>query len=271
MMKTKFKRFIKKNFSSEILELVAPKFPVIIKEPRKKSVVSDLFTLRIEDGWETYLAFKLHEMLNPGSGKKNSAVYMYFFDKKGNFIAKDRVAMSFMPKKTILINEIASKFNIQKDGTFAVFHDNSPIWLERYGSFLADRGYIGYSNPQRGLIKNFVHGNFDAIALDAKNKTSLLGNSSLFKKEYRLQHYLDKNFEYEFFWVNTTNKPQVIQICTVSENDSFENEIQLYPGGLGTFKSKNKIATRIIIKSRLYLARPIIFKYMSTSFDIFHG
>jgi len=35
----------------------------------------------------------------------------------------------------------------------------------------------------------------------------------------------------------------------------------------------NKIDSnsRLIIKSKLYLARPILFKYMDTSFDVFHG
>ena len=128
---------------------------------------------------------------------------MYFFDKR-NFIAKDRVAMSFMPKKTILINEIASKFNIQKDGTFAVFHDNNPIWLERYGSFLADRGYIGYSNPQRGLIKTLFM-EIDAIALDAKNKTSLLKIVVCLRKNTASNTILIKILNMSFLANTTTN------------------------------------------------------------------
>ena len=56
MMKTKFKRFIKKNFSSEILELVAPKFPVIIKE----SVVVIFLHLGLKMDGKLISVFKLH-------------------------------------------------------------------------------------------------------------------------------------------------------------------------------------------------------------------
>lgn len=37
-----------------------------------------------------------------------------------------------------------------------------------------------------------------------------------------------------------------------------------------TVDKKEKYAS-IIIKSKLYLARPVVFKIMPTSFDVFHG
>ena len=50
-----FKNFIKKNIPSRYLEFFSYKAISITKIPDYKgAVISDLFILRLEDGWETY-------------------------------------------------------------------------------------------------------------------------------------------------------------------------------------------------------------------------
>ena len=54
MMKRLLKNFVKKNIPSRYLEFVSYKAISITKIPDADAVISDLFILRIENGWETY-------------------------------------------------------------------------------------------------------------------------------------------------------------------------------------------------------------------------
>ena len=50
--------------------------------------------------------------------------------------------------------------------------------------------------------------------------------------------------------------------------------LKINRGGLKSYictKSNNTSKRSIIVESKLNLARPIIFKYMKNSFDVFHG
>ena len=53
-MKQQLKYFLKKNIPARYLELLSYRAVSITKTPQNGSVISDLFVLRIEDGWETY-------------------------------------------------------------------------------------------------------------------------------------------------------------------------------------------------------------------------
>ena len=66
-----------------------------------------------------------------------------------------------------------------------------------------------------------------------------------------------------------------LKIIDLSNSDK-KNIIKIKPGGLKSYIYKslsksNKKRTSLIIESKLNLARPIIFKYMGTSFDVCHG
>ncbi len=85
---------------------------------------------------------------------------------------------------------------------------------------------------------------------------------------------MNPNFVYEFYLVNSTNiiqKSKMIEISSSSKNKTIVN----VPSG-GFFKhvksvDKKGLKTNLIIESRLYLARPVVFKLMNSSFDVFHG
>jgi hypothetical protein len=86
----------------------------------------------------------------------------------------------------------------------------------------------------------------DSIALDENKNQFLLGERSFLKKEYHLQHLMEHNKLYELFIVNNSKKTQQV-----------------------SFFEKNEKSIREI--SKLPLARPIVFKHMKSSFDVFHG
>ena len=97
---------------------------------------------------------------------------------------------------------------------------------------------------------------------------------SFFTQNFNLQHQLDTRYNYDIVLVNIPPSNQKIKF-ELYQNDSVEFIEKIIPSkGYYEFnKLNNKIDSnsRLIIKSKLYLARPILFKYMDTSFDVFHG
>ena len=102
----------------------------------------------------------------------------------------------------------------------------------------------------------------------------LLGNYSFFKKEYRLQHSLEPGNNYELYLVNPTLKRQRFNLVQKTNQKVDRIKVDLPPMGLYKYVKtvdKNEDTTFIIIESKLYLARPVVFKIMPLSFDVFHG
>jgi hypothetical protein len=274
-MKNLIKTWIKKNIPSKFIELISIKGISITKIPREASVISDLFPLRIEEDWNTHFELlDFHRMLNPNEERVSLNVELFFYAASGQFLAKKNIEISSSLKQPLDLKMICSKLGVKQDGCFAVFHQNNSSWVDDQQSFLAERGYIGYSNKRMGPIKSYVHGNLDAIALSSMGKLQLLGNTSFFSKKYNLQHILENKFDHELFFVNPTLKTLTIEVEEKSKNNAIVTTIQIAPNGITRFKkkrTKNKQDTHVTIKSKLFLCRPVIFKIMPTSFDVFHG
>ena len=272
-MKKQIKQLIKKNIPARFLEIFSSKAVLITKIPKSGSIISDLFILRCENGWETFFeCLDYDKILNTDADDSKQKLLFCFYSKKGQFIAKQKVTFSSSIKRTLLVNKVASDLGINQDSLFAIYHPQKKQWISKYKSFLAERGYIGYANKKKGLIKGFVHGNFDAIARNGKEQ--LLGNYSFFKKEYHLQHYLDPSYTYELFLVNPTTKTQTFTV--IEKGDGFSKKTTFSIPSKGMYKyakpsEKREYTTTLTIESNLYLARPVVFKYMPTSFDVFHG
>ncbi|MDA9886140.1 hypothetical protein N9D55_01755 [Flavobacteriaceae bacterium] len=274
-MKNLIKTWIKKNIPSKFIELISIKGISITKIPHEASVISDLFPLRIEEDWNTHFELlDFHRMLNPNEERVSLNVELFFYAASGQFLAKKYIEISSPLKQSLDLKMICSELGVKEDGCFAVFHQNNSSWVDDQQSFLAERGYIGYSNKRMGPIKSYVHGNLDAIALSSMGKLQLLGNTSFFSKKYKLQHILENKFDYELFFVNPTLKTLTIEVEEKSKNNAIVTTIDIAPNGITRFKknrTKNKQDTHVTIKSKLYLCRPVVFKIMPTSFDVFHG
>ena len=275
-MKEKIKYWIKKNVPARYIELLFPAKVGITKVPSKGATISDLFILRMENNWQTFFELlNINQIMNPTQRKiKEGSVSFLFYNTAGEFLGCKEIDLPIQMKKTIDVNQIAETLGITKDGLFSVFHETTPQWFESYNSFLAERGYTGYLNPEKGNIKSFVHGNLDSIAINSNKKTKLLGEVSLRQKEYLLQHTLDDNKEYELFFVNPSLKKQVIDFFEQRGEEELKTQLILPSGGLGKYVKPIRglqSSSRLIIKSKLPLARPVVFKHMETSFDVFHG
>lgn len=275
-MKEKLKHFVKRTIPASIIELFLPKKVGITKFPQNQSVISDLFIFRIEENWETYFELlNVQNVISPGTeAEVPDKATVFFFNNDGKLISYIEVDTANEMKRSININFLAKELKIKQDGLFSVFHHNPPQLFDDYNSFLAERGYTAYVNPIKGKIKSFVHGNLDSISLGKHNKTKLLGELSFKEKEYHLQHLLEANNMYELFIVNPSNKIQTFEVIEQSGLKQKKHKLIIPSGGVRKFikpKNNSNSNTRIIIKSKLSLARPVVFKYMETSFDIFHG
>lgn len=275
-MKKNIKYFIKKHIPSRYLELLFNKGISITKTPKKRSVISDLFVLRIEGNWETYFeCLQFNNIFNPDDKINPQEVIFCFYSKSGKYIGEQNIIISNSIKYTLKVNDIAKKFNIKKDCLFSIFHPQRQYWFNKYNSYLAERGYIGYANKNFGKIKGFVHGNLDAIARSFSNqKVYLLGNYSFFKKKYHLQYSFDSTNKYELFLVNPTSKKQTVKFILKTEDTENYTFKKIPSRGFYKHNVNSKIRgvnSHIIIESKLYLARPIVFKIMSSAFDVFHG
>jgi hypothetical protein len=265
---------IKKNIPSRFLEIISSKAISITRIPKSKSSVSDLFILRIENNWETYFeCLHFYNLFEPKNIIKSQEVEFCFYNKRGYYIGKKNIFLKSNFKNTVNIGDLAKSLGVKGDGTFAVFHKHKELWFSESDSFPAERGYIGYFNPTIGSIKSFIHGNLDAISKNNKNyKYSLLGNYSFIKKHYYLQNLLKSEFKYELFLVNTSSVNQKITIIEKNtENNQKEN---FNSSKKWIFKYDKDIHSKdvnIEIHSKLYMARPVVFKLMNSSFDVFHG
>ena len=275
-MKQYLKNFLKKNIPARWLEMFSAKAVSITKIPPVDAVISDLFVLRVEDGWGTYFeCLQFDALLNPNEEIELQTVIFCFYSKAGQLITERKLTLPREIKTTINLNQLVEDLNLKEDSLFAIFHPQKKYWIRQHDSFLAERGYIGYANKRLGSIKGFVHGNLDAIARsDSKRTDFLLGNYSFFKKEYRLQHILEQGNNYELYLVNPTSVKQTYNIVEQTKQNEDKTRISLPPKGLYKYVKtvdKNADAPFIIIESKLYLARPVVFKIMPSSFDVFHG
>lgn len=277
MIFRKIKFWIKQYVPSRFLEFLGKKGILITSIPiDEKSIISDLFVYKIENGWNTFF-----ELLNYSRildlKTLNDIKYditIKFFNSSGVFLKNFKTKSSISFKSTLDIKKIANDLGIFKNGTFSVFHHYESKTTIYSKGFLTERGYIGYYNKNISPIKSYIHGNFDAISLNSNNQIKLLGTYSFFTKKFNLQHQLDKRYNYDIVLVNITPSNQKIKF-ELYQNDSVEFIEKIIPSkGYYEFnKLNNKIDSnsRLIIKSKLYLARPILFKYMDRSFDVFHG
>ena len=118
-------------------------------------------------------------------------------------------------------------------------------------------------------LKSYIHGNLDAV----DNNLFPLGGTSLISRKYNLQFSFNFKSDYEVAIVNNTNKPKrVLLNINQSPNDIKSQVIQ--PLGVKIFLLGDLSVREnfhINLKSRLIMARPIVFRIDKNDFDIFHG
>jgi len=237
------------------------------------SSVSDLFIWISDDDWKTF--FELIGICGLFEDKPSNMI-LYLYDKNGNTLGIHSFELDTHKKTTIDISKLLPS-NSGDFGTFSIFHMSSPRSITQYESFIAERGYTGYQYKSSTLL-SFIHGNHDAIAYNRKSKkTELLGSTSLFKRDFNLQYLLEPEHKYYIGIVNNSSSHKDIKIRVLKNKTQSEvlhyNEISLKPKGVYFFlvQLKSGQKGRVVINSKLIMARPIIIRIKGNNMDVFHG
>jgi len=238
------------------------------------AAISDMFLYRCDDNWNTYFELlNVPGLIEPTSQGKYQ-VHLVFFDKNGELLYQQTVSNERYKRKTIDLKQIVIENNLPLNGLFSCFHDRAVETILSDGGFLTERGYMGYVNMGISHTKGYVHGNFDAIARYRSGKFLCLGGSFSHYCEYRLQHELEGEADYELSFVNTTSSKQTYKITFIGINGQTETTIFTIPsrGNRVYYKKMGQGERgRIVIISKVNLARPVVFRNTTKSFDVFHG
>jgi hypothetical protein len=234
--------------------------------------VSDLFIWRNSDDWETRIELiDLPGLFSEADGH-SSQVVLVFFDAGGHLFLEETKIIKRGRRDTILLSDLIG-VDHGLVGTFSIFHTNTPSSLQALGSHLAERGYVSYRYRGAPLCA-YVHGNLDAVARLPNLSLQMLGGQSVRSREYRLQHALSAQSTYELAMVNATPKPQRI-VCEILSSEGqivATYEVNLASRGSALVSvSPDHEQQRIVIRSRVVMTRPLVFRVTDRIMDVFHG
>ena len=265
-----------KNFISRVRRALWTFKQPLTKIPKSSGVpVSDLFIWRNSDIWQTF--FELTDIsglfLDDEKNAKRNVIF-FFFDNQGVLLFKECLELIYNRRQTIDLSVFLSKSKCTL-GTFCVFHSYTPRVISDLGSFIAERGYVSYVY-NRASLRTYVHGNLDAISLSPDNCMEMLGANGFLPREFMLQHELLGPALYEINLVNASSKVQHLSCNILSTQSGEILDIQkaiLLPRGAHMFQViiDQSASARIVIKSHLVMARPLVFRIKNQKMDVFHG
>ena len=154
-------------------------------------------------------------------------------------------------------------------GTFCVFHKKIPNSILKLQSFIAERGYVSY-RYKNAPLRSYVHGNLDAI----DDSLTLLSGSSFLNRQYNLQYLLEMGKTYEIALVNASTKNKKVEFKVIDFIDSIwmEKCITIKPKQVFILPIENiPNPNYLIIKSKIIMARPVVFSFDKDKMDVFHG
>jgi hypothetical protein len=247
--------------------------PLTKKPDNLEAKISDLFVWRVGKDWNTY--FELLDICTL-FGTSNNKVNIVFFDTSGNKFLSGVIALNGLKRQILDIADFlhSSGKSIPTDcGTFCVFHQQTPEVVQQLNAFIAERGYISYQYKDAPL-RSFVHGNLDAIS-EQDNQLTVLAGSSFLKRKYNLQYVFTTDCNYEMALVNASNKTQNVVFEIISTKSQQVLETQY-----GCINEKSVLIfpisqpleeVRIVIISKMIMARPMIFRFENDRMDVLHG
>lgn len=248
----------------------------ITRNPKLKgSVISDLFPLRSDSQWQTH--FELLNVTGLISGDnaltQDKHARFIFFDGEGEKLVEKLITVPSSGRKTVFLNSELDSSISSRASSFAVFHESQSDGLDIGESFLAERGYTGYS-LSNSAIRGYVHGNFDSLSYK-DGKIRAIGNKGLLTRLYTVQHPLRGPATYEFFLSNPTPRPVSVKVFHGDESKKWSEieRFELKSKGSRIFRvEKEDDGTSFIrIRSKFYLGRPVVFRISGQGLDVFHG
>ena len=233
-----------------------------------EACVSDFFYWSSNKNFDTkFMLTNISSHILPKTPQNDNVIFI-IYNESGNILKKFKIVLSPYETKEIVF----SKLNIKGYGSFFVFHKFSKINnLSSHGSFVAERGYVGYK--KNNGIWNFMHGNYNACYLNKKNKIKSIISKSFFTQFYCPQVTFNDTKNFKIIINNPTNSKIKINIECFDKLKkivvSKSNYIKIFNTFI--FEFNNKDVDFIIIKSKILFCRPLILKEYKTNFDIFHG
>ena len=261
------------------LRSIGPKLqPLTACSSEGNSPVSDLFIWRRDKDWKTYFRLINQERIVSGPGISSKGRYASFIYFSHDGIEIKRTTHAIPEKHSTLISisediaDYAGTF-----GTFCVIHSCSPKDLTDIGCQLTERGYVGYSFRDSKLL-SYAHGNLDAVAMRKDGSIEMLGGASILRREYRLQYSLNPREENLISLVNPHKKTIRLDISLFNNCNKKKPEkiFRIYLPSLGSANIALRLNSidceySIRVRSKLCMARPILFTYSEKSFNVFHG
>jgi hypothetical protein len=237
------------------------------------SPISDLFVWRSSENWQTF--FELIDISSFFEDRNwpNKAT-LIFFDIKGERIFERSFELKPNRRRSLDISLIVGSSH-GEIGTFAVFHTTPSSRITEFEAFLTERGYVSYCY-RNAPLRSYVHGNLDAMSYKKDKGLRLLGGTSFLRREYRLQYQLQSDVSYEFALGNPTTFPMnfTFKLFLVEGGMEISKKLVCLAPGEMTLEKIDKDsrgARRLIIKSNLIMARPLVFRFKNLKLDVFHG
>lgn len=249
--------------------------PLTLVPSNPEMTVSDLFIWRKGNNWQTYFdLINLNALVSADLDEKarSGSAEFLLMDMNGKLLSRQEVGFGDTYHQLVDISALVTDGNVDH-GTFCVFHPHSPVAVREAGSFLTERGYSSY-RYRNAILRSYIHGNLDAVAALRAGPLQYLGGTSVLRRQYCLQHQLRPEFAYEIGLVNPSHSVQGIELMLLNEKGKkvYANTTNIPAGGCHLAKLPAlAFSTQLVIKSRLVMARPVVFKINALSMDVFHG
>lgn len=237
----------------------------------RQAVISDLFLWRRDEGWETYFELlDVFSLIEPDGVFGQRSVDLAIFDRSGALLIRESIEVSPGRRQSVHVSDLVPETGGDY-GTFACFHSGLGPSFGETGVFLAERGYSGYARRDDGP-RSYVHGNLDAVAEDDAGSTQL-GASGLIRSTYRLQLVVEPGALFELALVNPTSRRQHLSVIEDFGREQDVQSIRLDPRESAVVRLGTRGAepSRVAVRSRLPMARPVVFYRSGEAFDVFHG
>ena len=238
--------------------------------PPKNSVISDLFIWRQNKFWETNFELINFKPFFDKNNKENENIKIEIRDKEGKVLFNNEFVVESMKKKTINFSKIFNASKLNSDyGTFSVYHEHLNV-VNEFNSYIAERGYSSYKYKDLNTLSS-VHGNLDAISI-LNDQRKLLGKQTLFNKDFNIQYKFENQNYYDLFFVNPTSKSLKIKLTLIKQNQKYDKILDIKPAGSDVLSlKKNHGVSRIVVKSKYFMSRPLIFEYNENFLNSFHA
>lgn len=246
--------------------------PLVAVPSVRDSVVSDLFIWRKSRTFKTCFELTSIPSLFDENTNYDRSVVIFFFDSEGNKISEHNLSIEPHTRRTLDLCSILPD-GCGSHGSFSVFHSHIPDFVRSSDSFVSERGYVGYSYKSSDVV-SYAHGNFDAIAYSNNSYLQMLGRQSFRHRAYHLQYILNPQFRYDIIIVNPTNSQQPICCDVLSLSGQLMHTLKasLNARASHCFRISPELDNfKVVLRSRLVMARPLVFRLSESSLDVFHG